>query len=92
MGDEKSLTNQPIMNTDKLSIIKKLDIELHSTDFIFIGESGDFVRFSDRQIMISADDNEVQEELKLGSIPIRCTDLSKEKQLELIESIRKFNK
>ena len=88
---EKSTRNQTIMNIDKSKVIVIIEqmVELYSTDFVFFDTSGNFVRFSDGQIMVSADENEVQEEIGLGSVPVRCTDLSKDKQIELIEDINK---
>lgn len=80
------------MNTDKSkTAVKVQGIELYSTDYVFMDENNGFIRFSDGQIMITADEDEVQEEIKFGSTPIRCTDLSRDKQVELIENIKKFN-
>ncbi len=81
------------MGTDKSKTVgREQKIELYFIDYVFMDEDGNFVRFSDGQIMITADEREVQEGIECGSIPIRCTDLSKEKQAELIENIKIFNK
>lgn len=77
------------MNTDKSkTAVKEQDIELYSSDYVFMDESNNFIRFSDGQIMITTDEDEVQEEIKFGSTPIRCTDLSRDKQAELIENMK----
>ncbi len=69
----------------------KREIELFPTDYVFMNNDGCFIRFSDGQIMITADEDEIREETAYGSTPVRCTELSKEKQAELIENIKKFN-
>lgn len=80
------------MNTDKSkTAVQEQDVELYATDYVFMDENNHFIRFSDGQIMITADENEVQEEITFGSTPIRCTDLSRDKQAELIENIKKFD-
>ncbi len=67
------------------------EIELYPADFVFTDTDGCFVRFSDGQIMITADEDEIREETAYGSTPVRCTELSGEKQTELIENITRFN-
>ncbi|HHT9079621.1 hypothetical protein [Flavobacterium psychrophilum] len=65
-----------------------LNIRLYQTDFVDF-KDGVFVKFSDGQILITADTVEISEEF---CNPVRCTDLEEKYQTELIANISMFSK
>jgi hypothetical protein len=66
-------------------------VELFSSDYVFLENgTGNFMAFSDGQILITADEEEVKRETDEFYTPVRCIDLDEDKQRELKENILKF--
>lgn len=69
-------------------LLKIKDMKLYSTDYVFFNDTDNsLVKFTEGEILITADKEEVLIE---GYKPIKCTELSKKMQLELLENIKQF--
>ena len=74
-----------------VEIKQQKDIVLCEHEFVFIDSNGNMVTWSQSdEIYITGNELEVAEEKEREYTPVRCTELSEELKIVLIENIKKY--